>query len=176
MKKSGLVVAKIKNKIFRLRRKDFVLSYYRKHGIKIGNNCLVCTPLLLEEPYLLEIGDNVSISSHVIFLTHDYSIHNVTGRSTLYGKIKIGNNCFLGNACIILPGVTLADNIIVGAGSVVTKSFEQSNVIIAGNPAKVIGTWDAFKDKYADKGICHGGSKKEIKAAVNANLDKLIVK
>jgi serine acetyltransferase len=47
-------------------------------------------------------------------------------------------------------GVTIADNVIVAAGSVVTKSVNESNVIVAGNPAKVISTWDKFAEKSKD--------------------------
>lgn len=47
-------------------------------------------------------------------------------------------------------GVTIADNVIVAAGSVVTKSVNESNVIVAGNPAKVVSTWDRFADKSKD--------------------------
>lgn len=52
-------------------------------------------------------------------------------------EVIIGDNCWIGGGVTILPGVTLGDNVVVGAASVVTKSFP-SNVVIAGNPAKVI--------------------------------------
>ena len=56
-------------------------------------------------------------------------------------KIVIGDNCWIGGNSVICPGVTLGDNVVVGAGAVVTKSFGD-NVVIAGNPAKVIKTID----------------------------------
>ena len=52
--------------------------------------------------------------------------------------IRIGNSCWIGANAVILPRVELGDNVIVGAGAVVTKSFP-SNVVLVGNPARVIG-------------------------------------
>ena len=65
----------------------------------------------------------------------------------MFGRITIGRNCFIGQNALVLYGVSIADNVIVAAGSVVTKSITESNVIVAGNPAKVISTWDAFGEK-----------------------------
>ena len=65
----------------------------------------------------------------------------------LFGKITIGNNCFIGARSVVMYGVTIADNVIVAAGSVVTKSVTESNVVVAGNPARVISTWEKFAEK-----------------------------
>ena len=63
------------------------------------------------------------------------------------GEIKIGNNVFIGVNAIILPGVTIGDNSINAAGSVVTKSCK-GNTIFAGNPARPIGDIDeSYKKK-----------------------------
>jgi len=79
-------------------------------------------------------GINIDAGSYIAFgaviLTHDMS-RNVS-RSVIIGK-----NCFIGANSIILPGVVLGDCTVVAAGAVVTKSFS-GNVIIAGNPAKII--------------------------------------
>ena len=94
------------------------------------------------------------ISTFVRFVTHDYSIKKVIpNKANIFGKIVIGNNCFIGEGAMILYGVELADNIIVAAGSVVTKSFNESNIIIGGNPAKKIGDWMTFRNKYSDKAL-----------------------
>lgn len=118
-------------------------------GIKIGKNCLICTPILpCRDNCLLEIKDRVVISTDVTFVLHDYSVSRVVkGKSNIFGKIVIGNNSFIGTRSVIMYGVELADNTIVAAGSVVTKSFNEGNVIIGGTPAKVIGTWDSFREK-----------------------------
>ena len=61
-------------------------------------------------------------------------------------SIKIGRNCWLGNGAVVVAGVTLGDHVIVGANSVVTKSFP-SNVLIAGTPAQVIRELNEYKSK-----------------------------
>lgn len=110
------------------------------------------------EPYLVEIGDDVTISLGTHLLTHDNSVIKCNIDATDYfGRIIIGDHCFIGANSILLPGVTLGERTIVGAGSVVTKSFPQGNVVIAGNPAKIICTVDEFAKK---------------KAEISVNLDK----
>jgi serine acetyltransferase len=64
------------------------------------------------------------------------------GRRYFYQRISVGNNVFIGVNSIIMPGVKIDDNVIIAAGSVVTKSIPKG-VIIAGVPAKIIGN---FKD------------------------------
>ena len=116
---------------------DILIDHLRKIGTKVGENCYIFSDKVeTTEPYLVSIGDNVTISYNVSFNTHDDSVEAYYKKDTLIvGKISIGDNCFIGVGSILLPGVTLADNCIVGAGSVVTKSFEKGSVI-AGVPAK----------------------------------------
>jgi len=114
-------------------------NYLRKKGVKIGKNCKVHTVSFSTEPYLVEIGDNVRITSGTIFITHDGAVfvfHGDIGGG-IFGKIKIGNNVFIGTNCIILLNTTVGDNCIVGAGSVVRGQFPDNSVIV-GNPAKVV--------------------------------------
>ncbi|GAB1777008.1 acyltransferase [Priestia megaterium] len=124
------------------------LAYYRSIGIKIGDNVRFFSPLLTSEPYLLEFGNNITISTNVTFITHDNSVTKIhSGATDVFGKINIGDNNFIGHGSIILPGVTLGDNVIVGAGSVVTKSFQNGNVVVAGNPAKIICSTEEYAKK-----------------------------
>lgn len=79
-------------------------------------------------------------------------------------KIVIGNNVMIGADSIILPGVTIGNNVIVGAGSVVTKNIDDG-VVVAGNPAKVIGSFDKIAEKRYSQCLnrpYHLSSKKEI--------------
>ncbi|MBQ7111383.1 MAG: acyltransferase [Thermoguttaceae bacterium] len=97
---------------------------------------------------MIEIGDNVTISSYVVFITHDNSIQRVSPKTiNLFGKIVVGDNCFLGERSTLMYGVKLANNVIVASGSVVTNSFATERIIIGGNPARVIGSWDKFFEK-----------------------------
>lgn len=153
MNKIGYNLAKCYKKLNR-NKHEVISTYYRKQGVKVGANCIICSFMELSEPYLVEIKDDVVISSEVSIVTHDHSINKVIkDKSNLFGKVVIGNNCFVGQRSVLLYGVELADNIIVAAGSVVTKSFKESNIIIGGNPAKKIGTWKEFAEKYIDKAV-----------------------
>lgn len=127
---------------------EIMNNYYRRGGAHIGNGCAVLSTLDNCEKQLIYIGNNVTISSEVTFVTHDASLSKHTGRlGALFGKIQIGNNCFVGQRSTILYGVTLADDIIVAAGSVVTKSFLEKGCIIGGNPARIIGDAKSFAEK-----------------------------
>lgn len=126
----------------------------RKAGMTIGDNCYIFSPQVeTAEPYLVTIGNNVLISTNVLFTTHDASAsHYIPGSSDIFGRINIGDNCFIGIGAIILPGVTIAKDCIIGAGSVVTKSFPEPGMMIAGNPARVIGSAENARiknEKYA---------------------------
>jgi len=114
-------------------------NYLRKKGVKIGKNCKVHTVSFSTEPYLVEIGDNARITSGTEFITHDGGVtifHGEIGGG-VFGRIKIGNDVFIGTNCIILYNTTIGNNCIVGAGSVVRGQFPDGSVIV-GNPAKVI--------------------------------------
>lgn len=131
-------------------------EYFKKQGVTFRGsiedvNCY--SNISKNEPHLIEIGENVTIAGNVEFVTHDNSICKVLPEYTdLFGRICIGDNCFIGVGSIILYGVSIPENVIVAAGSVVTRSISQSNVIIGGNPAKIIGSWDAFAQKMSDFG------------------------
>ncbi len=85
----------------------------------------------------ITFGKNIKIAPNCGFITSNHDFYNLSVSAE--GKdIKIGDNCWIGMNSVILPGVTLGDHTIVGAGSIVTKSFPDGNCVIAGNPAKLI--------------------------------------
>jgi acetyltransferase-like isoleucine patch superfamily enzyme len=159
---------KIRSKIFG-GGKETLNKYLRKKGMNVGKGVKTASSLKTAEPYLITIGDNVTISHGVDFITHDNSVCKIYGVGhDLYGRITIGNNCFIGAHTVVMYGVSIADNVIVGAGSIVTKSIKESNVIVAGNPARIIGTWDNYAKKIKDNVIYTGHlSSSQKKALVN---------
>tara|TARA_R110000850_G_scaffold238835_2_gene363501 strand:- start:6953 stop:7531 length:579 start_codon:yes stop_codon:yes gene_type:complete len=85
----------------------------------------------------LKIGQGTFIAPNVGMITENHDLKDPSKRAG--GKnIILGKNCWIGFNAVILPGVILGDNTIVGAGSIVTKSFESGHCVIAGNPAKII--------------------------------------
>lgn len=146
-------------KLFGLLKELFVrattsgVDYARYKGVKIGSNCRIYTRSFGSEPWMITIGNKVTITSGVILLTHDGStwlMNDEKGRRYLYRRVKIGNNVFIGVNSIIMPGVKIEDNVIIAAGTIVTKSVP-SGVIIAGNPAKIIGNFDAYQKEVLEK-------------------------
>lgn len=127
------------------------IGYARKLGVKIGDDCrLINFPMFGSEPYLIEIGNHVTISSDVIFSTHDggtwvFRDQKKYKKTLKFGKIKIGNNCFIGTRTVIMPGVTIGDNCVVGACSLVTKSIP-SGEVWGGVPAHFITTTQEYAD------------------------------
>lgn len=90
------------------------------------------------------IGKGVYIAPNVGIITTNHNPLNLDEH--LEGKdIIIGDNCWIGMNSVILPGVKLGKNTIVGAGAIVTKSYPQGNIILAGNPAKIIREIDITK-------------------------------
>ena len=103
------------------------------------------------------VGDNTMFGPNVVLATAGHPIlPELREKGCQYNvPIHIGENCWLGAGVIVLPGVTIGDNTVVGAGSVVTKDLP-ANVVAVGNPCRVlreIGEHDReyyFKDRKID--------------------------
>lgn len=146
MQSISTILSRIYEMIMAKASNEKKIIYLRKKGIKIGQNCEIHTMLFSTEPYLIEIGNRVRIASGTHFITHDGSITCFRDELSggLFGKIKIGNNVFIGINCIILLNSSIGDNCIIGAGSVLRGQFPDNSVII-GNPAKVVSTTNIQK-------------------------------
>ena len=113
----------------------------RRLGMAVGERCRLYSLHVASEAELVEIGDDVIVSGEVMFITHDGALFTASEKfpdvNGHYGRIRIGNRCFLGLRSMILPGVELGDDCIVAAGAVVMDSFAP-NSVIAGNPATYV--------------------------------------
>jgi acetyltransferase-like isoleucine patch superfamily enzyme len=118
----------------------FRLWRLRRKGLTIARDCrLEDLPIFGSEPYLIEIGTHVALSSRITFITHDGGTQVFRNRDPYrnvikYGRIIIKDNCVIGHRAIILPGVTIGPNSVVAAGAVVTRSVPP-DTLAAGNPA-----------------------------------------
>ncbi|PLR76022.1 hypothetical protein CU633_17840 [Bacillus sp. V3-13] len=113
------------------------------------------------EPYLISIGKNTLIAPNVTFINHDESkrvaqnirnsdVYYNSYKTGMFGKITIGENCFIGYESLILPNTKIGNNVIVGARSVVKGNLE-SGFVYAGSPVKKICSIDEYYEKIKDK-------------------------
>lgn len=170
-----------KTRIKKQSAEEIRIEEYRQYGIKIGKNCTFCSILpMWRDSFLLEFGDNVLVSGDVKFLLHDAAPTVVSppgGGTDILGKISIGNHCFIGANSIIMPGVTLADYTVVGAGSVVTHSTKTPGCVIAGNPARLICTVEEYLAKNKQYIVnLDGLDCKGMKALLDSHPEKLIMR
>ncbi len=99
----------------------------------IGRNCRISWKAHLDKsinPKGIHIGDNTWVLSGAMILAHDHC-------RSLKTDTYIGKNCVIGVRSIIMPGLSIGNQVVIGGGSVVTKSIH-SNFIAAGNPAKIL--------------------------------------
>ncbi|MCA0931062.1 acyltransferase [Lutimonas saemankumensis] len=128
---------------------------YRKvYGVSIGKNVrFTGKPEWGTEPYLISIGNNVTVTQHVAFITHDGGVglfRKEYPGINVFGRITIGDNVFIGARTIFLPGVTVGNNVVIAAGSIVTKDVKE-NSVIAGAPAKKLKSLDEYKQNVLKK-------------------------
>ena len=161
--------------IARFKGGEYLNNYLRRQGMEIGEGTHIFSDISTTESYLIRIGDRTTISNNVQFVTHDASIQKVIPEaSDLFGKITIGNNCFIGARAIILYGVSLPDNTIVAAGSVVTKSVCEEGCILAGNPARVVSTCERFAQKNVSFAVNIHGLTEDEKRKLLDNDERLV--
>ena len=111
---------------------------YGKH-IEIGENFYANSGCIILDVAKVKIGDNVQFGPNVAIITAGHPVHHeIRNTGYEYGiSITVGNNVWIGANAVVLPGVHIGDNTVIGAGSVVTKDIP-SGVVAAGNPCKPI--------------------------------------
>ncbi|GAB1669292.1 acyltransferase [Mannheimia haemolytica] len=121
-----------------------IASLFMNTSLSIGKNSTLGNgEITLAEENNIRIGKDCMFAHGFELRTSDmHPIYSLsTGERINFGKdINIGNHIWLGRDVIILKGVSLADNIVVGIRSIVTKSYLEPNIVLAGTPAKVLNT------------------------------------
>lgn len=126
----------------------------RARGVKVGKNVFIGSLVVLDNGHseYITIEDNVQISPGAKIVAHDSSFRNASGGvlPTYIGPVTIKRNAYIGTGATILPGVTIGESAIVAAGAVVVADVPPKT-IVAGVPAKVVGTFDEKVEKFLSK-------------------------
>ena len=155
------ILYRILLKIHTIFRQIYCKSYIeicKARGLQIGEGVIfVDSPNFGSEPYLIEIGSYSKITAGCTFINHDGAMYVIRSMEKYrdarnFGRIKIGQNCFVGNNCTFLPGAKMGDNCILGAGSLLNSSMPD-NSVYAGVPAKFICTVEEYGDKALDNNV-----------------------
>lgn len=136
----------IKEIVYRLRG-EYTTKWLVKNGMIVGRNFKRLNGVILDPSHcwLIEIGDNVTMAPRVHILCHDASTKNFLNYTKI-ARVTIEDNVFLGAGTIVLPGVTIGSNSIVGANSTVTHDIPP-NTVVAGSPAKKLCTLEEYLQK-----------------------------
>ncbi len=127
---------------------DFNLlpPFYTEFGknILLGKGVFINMCCHFQDNGGIEIGDGAMLGSNVTIVTLNHDLNPATRTSAYPKPVKIGKKVWIGANCTILPGVSIGDNAVIGAGSVVVKNIP-ANAVAVGNPAHVI--------KYIEQGL-----------------------
>lgn len=127
------------------------------HHVHFGKNVYANFNLTLVDDTHIFVGDGTMFGPNCVIATGGHPILPVLRAAGLQYNmpVRIGKNCWLGAGVLVVPGVTIGDNVVIGAGSVVTKDLPD-NVVAVGNPCKVLrpvneqDTVTYFKDRQID--------------------------
>ena len=130
------------------------------HHVHLGDYVYANYNLTLVDDTHIYVGDRTMIGPNVTIATAGHPIDpELRSRGLQYNMpVHIGKNCWLGAGVIVMPGVTIGDNVVIGAGSIVTRDIP-SNVVAVGNPCRVlreVGEHDReyyFRDRKIDPAI-----------------------
>ncbi|MDE7160024.1 MAG: galactoside O-acetyltransferase [Muribaculaceae bacterium] len=116
-------------------RVEIPLTAVRPHNVRIGRNVVIMPGCLMMAAGGITVDDGAMIAANVQLISNNHDLYE---RQVITCKpVHIGKNAWIGAGATILPGVTVGDNAVVGAASVVTKDVE-ADTIVAGNPARLI--------------------------------------
>ena len=135
-------------KIVMLLNREVPTETLIKRGMKVGKNFNRQQGCFIDPShcFLITIGDDVTMSIRVTVMAHDASTKKTLGY-TKVGQVHIGNHVFIGANTTILPGVTIGDYAVIGAGSIVTHDVP-ARTVVAGVPAKEICSVDEYIERF----------------------------
>jgi len=133
------------------KRKENFLRELVNRGLRLGKNVYIASDFYFDPShcYLISIGDNCGFAPGVKLITHDGSSKWMGLGFTRIGRIDIREHSYIGESAIVLPGVNIGPNSLVGAGAVVTSDVPP-NTVVAGNPARVIVSTEEYINKIKE--------------------------
>ena len=137
------------------------LGYARSLGVRLGKNVNfygMPPGMFSTEPWLITIGDNVYITAGCLFITHDGGtliLRKEVPDLELTAPITVGNDVYIGVRTVILPGASIGNRCIIGAGSVVSGRIPD-NSVAAGVPARVIKSTDEYLKSAKERSLHFG--------------------
>jgi hypothetical protein len=147
------------------------VAFHRRRGVRIGERVDLVgggPHTFGSEPYLVTIGDDVTISHNVDFITHDGGLRVVRDRwpgAYMYAPISVGPRVFIGAHAVLMPGVTVGDGAVIGAMSVVTKDVP-AGMVVAGVPARPVRSVEEYaaasRDRWIDTSGLTASQKEEL--------------
>ena len=135
-------------KIIMLLNREVPTETLIKRGMKVGENFNRQQGCFIDPShcFLITIGDDVTMSIRVTVMAHDASTKKTLGYTKI-GQVHIGDHVFIGANATILPGVTIGDYAVIGAGSIVAHDVP-ARTVVAGVPAKEICSVDEYVARF----------------------------
>lgn len=133
-------------------------KYAKFIGVNVGKNLHIYgNPYVMfgTEPWCVTLGDNVHITKECLFITHDGGtllFRDKVPDLEITSPIHVGNNVYIGTRAMILPGVSIGDNVIIAAGAIVTKDVP-SNTVVGGVPARKIKSIDEYLNGVLERNL-----------------------
>jgi acetyltransferase-like isoleucine patch superfamily enzyme len=148
----------ISNLVHKYRAYRNPVAYARSLGVKVGIDARLLNiksgaGTFGSEPYLVTLGDHVTVTANVQFVTHDGGVwvfRKDEPDIDVFGEIVVGNNVFIGYGVIIMPGVHIGNNVVIGAGAIVTKNVP-NDVVVAGVPARIVCSLSEYRETTMSK-------------------------
>lgn len=147
LKKKNIIKERIIREVIARLRGEITTNELMHRGLKVGKNFLRMNQVIIDDSHtwLIEIGNDVTIGPRAHILAHDASTKNYLGYTKI-GRVKIGNRVFIGAEAVIMPGVCIGNDVIVGANSTVTHDIPDG-VVVAGSPAIYICSTKEYLEK-----------------------------